>query len=168
MAVKLEELKTLLEYCPKTGIFTWRVRVSRAVDAGSAAGTIVGHGYISIGIRRRYYTAHRLAWLYTHGVWPRELDHINGIRTDNRITNLREVTRSENRRNSCRPTTNTSGYKGVTWYAPTKRWQARCTVAGTRHSLGYFETPEAAGEAYAVFARANHGEFYRKPEDQRE
>ena len=71
------------------------------------------YGYLIINVKYRLYKAHRLVWLYVHGRWPKEIDHINGDRADNRIENLREVTRSQNRRNSKKPSTNTSGHMGV-------------------------------------------------------
>src|SRR5882672_2364605 len=108
-------LRTILHYDPKTGIFRWRVRMSPARGAGEIAGAKSGN-YIRIGIKRRWYQAHRLAWLYVHGKWPLYwLDHANGDKLDNRLENLREATHSQNQMNSRRAKHNTSGFKGVTF-----------------------------------------------------
>ena len=87
----------LLDYDPETGHFRWRVTKGSKRMAGEVAGCLYGKGYWSIGIDRRLYYAHRLAWLYVHGEWPkRVIDHINRDKLDNRIVNLRDVTISEN------------------------------------------------------------------------
>lgn len=95
-------LKELLHYDPNTGIFTWRVnRRGRFARKGSVAGTVDFNGYIAMGVDNRRYYAHRLAWLYVFGYYPPEdTDHINEIKTDNRIVNLRCASRSENMRHS--------------------------------------------------------------------
>jgi len=108
-------LKKLLNYDENTGIFTRRISLHGKVKVGDIAGTIANDGYCHIRVDSKRYQAHRLAWLYVHGEWPtNQIDHINGIRNDNRIANLREATRSENQQN--RKTSNynsTSGYLGV-------------------------------------------------------
>lgn len=89
-----ERLLEVLSYDPGTGIFHWRPGTRRE---GFVAGTIVSEGYISIGIDRRCYKAHRLAWLYFHGIWPSAVvDHIDGDTSNNRIENLRDVTHAQN------------------------------------------------------------------------
>src|SRR5687768_4110898 len=119
-----ERLRELLDYDPDTGVFRWKTRPVRAeylrTDrawnsrfAGRPAGTLV-KGYVCILIYRRSYRAHRLAWLYVHGEWPRnELDHEHGNRADNRIEKLRSATRGQNMQNRKPNSNNTSGYPGV-------------------------------------------------------
>lgn len=158
-AVRLREL---LHYDPVTGIFTWKVRVSQRMRAGSKAGTLSTKGYIVIGIAGKFYRAHRLAWLYMTGEWPEhEVDHRIGVRDDNRWSELREATQAQNMQN--RPALNSSstGVKGVVWRDRQKKYQARLTVSGKRISLGYFHALEDASAAYAAAAREHHGEFAR-------
>jgi hypothetical protein len=93
-------LQALLAYNPRVGVFTWRQPPARWIAYGDVAGSVNGRGYRIVGIRGRYYSEHRLAWFYVHGVWPTHtIDHINRVRTDNRIANLRDVTMRENNLN---------------------------------------------------------------------
>lgn len=96
---------------------------------------------------------HRLAWLYVHGRWPsQQIDHINGNRTDNRIANLREVSQSVNMRNLQGPKKNSqSGVLGVIRHSDTL-WRVRVTINRKAKHIGYFQTREAAAEAYAMAA----------------
>jgi hypothetical protein len=143
-------LKILLNYDPDTGAFTWRLS-RRKCTVGSKAGCLMRHGYITIRLDDRLYTAHRLAWLHVHGVWPSEqLDHINKNRSDNRICNLREATNAENAQNQKRRD-NKSGFSGVR--KENKKWLAEIKVNYKVTRLGLFETPE---EAHAVYLKAKH------------
>lgn len=155
-------LRELLSYDPETGDFTRLVgRSGPRSRAGDVAGCENGQGYIRIYVDGIGYKAHRLAWLYVYGEMPPELDHINGNRSDNRIANLRSVTRAQNKMN-CRTYKNcTSGLKGATFNKRAQKWKAQIQRDGKKVGLGYFETAEAAHEAYAVAANALHGEFAR-------
>ena len=134
-----ERLRELLEYFPETGIFRWRVSPARNVKVGDIAGCLNGKGYLQIKIDGKLHSAHRLAWLYTHGTWPADqIDHINRDRSDNRILNLREATPAENGRNMSKASNNTSGYPGVYWRKARQKWQAQITHLGERIHLGYF------------------------------
>jgi hypothetical protein len=157
-----ERLKELLSYDPETGVFTRLVgRSGPNARAGDVAGCDNGQGYIRIYIDGRPYKAHRLAWFYMHGVWPSEMDHRNGNRSDNRIANLREVTRAENKANFSAYRNNTSGYPGVSsWNG---RWKAQIQKDGKKEFLGYHSTPEAARDAYVAAAQRLFGEFMRAP-----
>ena len=96
-----EKLRELLYYNPETGIFRWKNTPSRKVHANDIAGTIRPDDYVQIGIGKRYYLAHRIAWLYVHGYLPEnDVDHINRNPSDNRIVNLREVSQQCNSRNT--------------------------------------------------------------------
>lgn len=141
-------LISLLSYDPDDGIFRWLVRRSN-VSAGSIAGGNHGTGYKVIGIDGRLYLAHRLAWFFVHGRWPSDqLDHINGVKDDNRLANLREATTSENHQNMPLPRNNRSGAIGVNHCRSTGRWVAQITTNGQRKTLGRFETVEEASKAY--------------------
>ena len=133
-----KELKQLLHYNPETGVFMWLKKPNGRANTLEEAGTNV-NGYIQIRIHRVHYYAHRLAWFYMHGVWPKEyIDHINHIRSDNRIINLRDVSKSENERNKSLFSKNTSGVHGVIWYKKINRWQAQMRILGENIYLGVF------------------------------
>jgi len=161
MTVTFERVRELLDYDPATGAFTWRVAPSRSVKAGSRAGRINGHGYRRIKIDRRLYQASRLAWLYMTGAWPAgEIDHINRIRDDERIANLREATRREQEGNKGLQANNTSGNRGVYWHTQKWRWAAQIYTSGRNRHLGLFATKEDAAAAYDAAAREHFGEFF--------
>ena len=140
-----EYLRSILDYNPDTGIFTWKVSTSTRVKAGDVAGRLDGHGYLQIMVLSRLYKAHRLAWLHTHGVWPKDqIDHINRIRTDNRIANLRDVSRKQNLQNRSKSSNNTSGHTGVSWNKQRSKWQAQITHNYKTINLGFFSILEDA------------------------
>ena len=120
------------------------------------------NGYVSICINGRIRYAHRLAWLYVHGKWPKgEIDHINEKRRDNRITNLREATHPQNNvRSKANKHNGTSGVLGV-YPAGSSRWQAQIQYHRVVHYLGTFATIEEAKAARDEAARRLHGAFSR-------
>ena len=133
------KLKELLHYDPATGIFTWVCSPSRGVKQGDIAGSLTKDGYMKIKINGIHHQSHRLAWLITQGEFPEnQIDHINHIRNDNRITNLREVTQSENLRNAALSKNNTSGVCGVYWNKENSKWRSNIRVNKKLTSLGYF------------------------------
>ena len=157
-----EELKKLFSYSEETGLFTRLVRVSRRGKVGENAGHLISTGYVKIGIGKKYYLAHRLAWLYVYGHFPKNnIDHINGIKTDNRISNLREATFEENSRNVGITSRNNSGFKGVYFIKKRNKWATRCSVNKKEIYLGSFDTAEEASKAYQQFALKHHGQFAR-------
>ena len=122
----IEELRELLKYDPLTGQIKWLRRDSQRTRMNSIAGTQDKWGYIKINVKRTIYRAHRLAWALQTGSWPTEdIDHKNGIRNDNRWSNLRLATRSQNCMNSQRRHDNTSGHKNVSWCKIYNKWVAR-------------------------------------------
>lgn len=157
-----ELLHELLDYDPITGLFKWRIKTNPRARIGSVAGCTKPDGYRLIGIRKKDYYGHRLAWFYVHGVWPAdEIDHINGNKDDNRICNLREATHQQNNRNKAVKKNTFSGVPGVSIYRPTGQWRARIFIDGREKSLGYYRTKD---EAIAVRAEAEKrifGEFAR-------
>ena len=137
-------LRELLEYAPETGEFTWKVSHPRAA-VGAVAGAADHYGYIVIRLDTRLYKAHRLAWLYVHGVWPeKNIDHINRIKNDNRMVNLRLADQSANMHNVDARVNSKSGVAGVTWRADRKKWNARIKVGYKNLNLGLFDDVAAA------------------------
>lgn len=152
--IDAEKLKRLLAYSSESGEFTW---LKTSKKAGNSHHT--GYSYIKIG--GKLYSAHRLAWLYMFGESPRQdLDHINKVRSDNRICNLRLASRVENNRNRGLNSNSKTGFKGVTLHRLTGRFQASASVAGRKKYIGLYDTPEEASKAYQEFAKVHHGAFY--------
>jgi len=145
-------LRELLDYDPTTGIFVRKVKSNKNTIIGSIAGGInISNGYAYIRVDKKRYRAHRLAWLYMFGVFPKnEIDHINHIKLDNRISNLREATSLDNSRNSSRRKSNTSGTTGVSWYSKTNKWVARIKINGKNIYLGYFKEKKDAIRARKI------------------
>jgi hypothetical protein len=155
-----ERIKELLDYDPDTGIFKWKISKARSIKVNNIAGGAEQGKYHRIRIDGKNYVAHRLAWLYVYGKWPDEyIDHINCIKNDNRIKNLREATNSQNQTNVLLRSNNTSGYKGVIWNKQNKKWQAYISVNYSKTHLGYFDNIEDAASAYKKAANVLHGEF---------
>ena len=147
-----EKVRELLQYESDTGRFFWR-------NDGSEAGTYT-LGYRAIRINGRRYFAHRLAWLYVCGRWPRDqIDHIDRDKSNNRIANLREATASQNRFNRWVSYKNRSGIRGVRFEPKRKRWRADIRKNGRTLFLGRYETPSEAMAVYARAAQENSGEF---------
>ena len=152
-----DEVKKILNYDPETGLFHWKIKPCKRFPAGMQAGSNVD-GYIRIHTNGRQYGAHRLAWLYIHGVEPEhQIDHINGNPSDNRIVNLRQATALENAQNIRKPQkNNTHGNLGVTYDPKKKLWRARIGFNGIRKYIGKFKTQEQAAQAYLKAKRAMH------------
>jgi hypothetical protein len=160
--LSLDRLKEVLIYAPETGEFKWRVK-PRQRACSEIAGSRNPSGYIQICVDQQVYKAHRLAWFYVYGVWPTtpHLDHINGDRSDNRISNLREADFSQNQANSKVRATNKIGLKGVSFHPLSGLWTARVVKGGKSAYCAYFKTPEEAHAAYKAAATRIFGEFAR-------
>lgn len=155
-----ETVRNFFYYNPETGDFTWRISSSSCRPVGSIAGTVDREGYRIIGVDKRLYRAHRLAWLYVHGEWPLgEIDHINRIKSDNRIENLRVVSGTENQKNARLRKDNKSGFTGVRFHKTRKRWEAYITVDQKMLDLGHFGS-DFEGKMMAIAARKNAEEKY--------
>lgn len=140
-------VRKMLSYDPTTGYFTWLVSRSKG-RAGATAGTRHHQGYVRLKFAGHTVFAHRLAWLVTHGHWPTgEIDHINGDRADNRIANLRDVTKANNQRNRLKPL-GANPYPNV--QRDGNRWTAAFKVSRKTRWVGSFETPEAARAAVVL------------------
>lgn len=167
-------VRSILDYNPETGVFTWRERprehflsdkswtAFKARFAGEIAGTDNPLGHLEICINGVSYKAHRLAWLIMTGEWPKDfIDHINRRRADNRFANLREATDAQNKRNTGKRRHNKSGIKGVSWNRQRQKWQADIQSDRKRRYLGIFDDIAEAAAAYARAAKELHGEFAR-------
>ena len=146
-----DRLKKVLSYNPDSGKFIRRISKNQ-IKIGSVAGYLHHTGYIQIRVDGKQYQAHRLAWLYIHGYFPEnQIDHKNGIRDDNRITNLREVSMVCNMQNQKTRSTNTSGFPGVGWNKQSQKWIAHIRIQGKLLHLGLYETAlNAALARYTV------------------
>ena len=157
----VDRLKAVLNYDPERGLFTWRhSRIGRGCRAGATAGRPNERGYLRLGIDGVRYKAHQLAWLYMTGEWPElQIDHRNNDKSDNRWSNLRLATGSQNQANRGLQRNNTSGFKGVS--ARRGKFAAYIKRDGKKHTLGSFDTAEEAHAAYVAAAPLFHGEFAR-------
>ncbi|MDE1814533.1 MAG: HNH endonuclease [Thaumarchaeota archaeon] len=157
-----ERLKELLSYDPKTGVFRWIKPTSNRVSPGSLAGTINMYGYLVIRIDRRTYHASRLAWLYETGSWPvDEIDHIDRDRLNNRWSNLRGSTRSQNMCNVGDGPRGLVPFRGVTFDKERGLYQAKIRKNKRTVMLGRFSSAEIAARAYDDAAVRFHGAFAR-------
>lgn len=152
----LDELRAALHYDAVTGQFWWLV-ARGCRPAGAPAGkTDPRTGYVYIGVYGETYLAHRLAWFWMFGEWPRDqIDHKNRDKSDNRWHNLRAATAVDNSQN----VPARGKYKGVTWHKGAKRWMAQIRAQNTSHYLGLFDTAIEAHQAYASAAKKFHGAF---------
>jgi hypothetical protein len=148
--IDIDALRAALDYDPATGLLTWRKYMGGRAPAGRVAGTRCSSGHLNIKLFGATWAVHRLAWAHYYGEMPAaEIDHINRDPRDNRIANLRTVSRSENRRNSDIFDRNRA--KGVPIGATrTKsgKWSVQARFAGRPVYAGVFDTAEAAEAAY--------------------
>lgn len=141
-----------ISYDPETGVFTH----TAGHRAGQCAGTVTKAGYVQLWFNGKTELAHRVAWFLVTGRWPVALiDHVNGVKSDNRFSNLREADASLNMENMRAPQCgSTSGFLGVS--RARGRWQSKISVAGKTKFLGYFDEPEMAHQAYLAAKRSLH------------
>lgn len=163
-SLDLDRLQEVLDYDPETGVFSWRIRIGPRCKLGQPAGCIKTQGYRRIAIDGVSYTASHLAWYHFYGEpSDSDLDHKDRNKDNNRISNLRKATFSQNSMNIGRLVTNTSGFKGVSKFSfnTRKKWRAQIRQNGKRFYLGAFDTPEEAYAAYCAKAAELHGKFMR-------
>lgn len=153
-----ERLRSLLKYCPASGLFSW-VESGPGRVSGTIAGCLSSQGYIVIRVDGVLYGAHRLAIFFIYGAWPEEdSDHKNSNRVDNRLDNLRCATRSENNQNKRWPERGKSkdAPLGVSWCSATESWRSQIVVDGTHREIGRFDDANAAHQAYLAKKRELH------------
>lgn len=141
----IRQIKEELNYDPETGILTWSNDVKHN-RRGMRAGCIIGNGYRAVRVGGRSYLEHRAIWCLVYGTNPTGvIDHINGVRDDNKLSNLRDITMSQNQHNRVK-TNNKTGYMGV--YQHGDQFQAMITVDNVLKYLGLYDTKEEASAAY--------------------
>lgn len=169
MPISQEMLRKILDYDPETGFLTWKHRplemfadsgrqsqkqnaaAWNGKNAGRRAFMNLTSGYHVGGIFWRDYRAHRVIWAWWYGEWPAShIDHINHIRTDNRIANLRLADDQTNMKNQSLRGDNRSGVTGVFWQSRISKWQATIRADGKTRHLGYFKERDAAAKARKV------------------
>lgn len=146
--ITYERLHEVLDYNPETGVFRWKKIKHNYINDGDVAGCLDKSGYVYICFKGKNLLAHRLAFLYMEGYLPEnDVDHINRNRSDNRWSNLREVSRSCNIKNRGKQRNNTSGVTGVCWHKTTSKWTARIQDGKRTIFLGYFDSIIHAAKA---------------------
>lgn len=152
----LDTLLSNFVYDQNTGLLTRCVASKTRPDCLGVVGSLNNSGYLTFkcGVSL---SVHRAVWAISYGRWPKhEIDHINRVRTDNRLINLREATRNENAENTKLYATSTSGYRGVSWHKASQNWVARVRFNGVNYSLGYFNDIDAAVHARKVFEETHY------------
>lgn len=153
----MQDIKDYISYNPDTGVFT-RLKTSGGCIPNSIVGTKQSAGYIRLRVKRKLYLAHRLAWWFVYGKMPdHNIDHINGVRDDNRICNLRLDTDKQNQQNiTTLSKNNKSGFAGVSWSKRMNKWRADIYIEGKSIYLGNYDTPEEASAAYLCAKKKHH------------
>lgn len=148
----------------KDGHLYWKkvMHPNKQYLVGQQVGSIHKTGYRHVTWNGKIHKVHRLIFLLEQGYLPKEIDHINGDRQDNRLENLREVTRSENQFNKAMCSNNTSGFRGVNWHKHSKSWVVRVCTKGKTKILGYFKDLELAGLVADEARNLYHGKFAKQ------
>jgi hypothetical protein len=154
-----EQLDAMFTYDHDTGILIRRRTTASNAQAGRAAGSLDGKGYLHVSIQKTFVRVHRIAYFLLHGTVPPVVDHIDGNKTNNRPGNLRAATQAQNVRNAGLSAKNTSGLKGVSQNSRSGKWHAQIKVNGKQTYLGRFDCPKAAAVAYNTAASQHFGEF---------
>ena len=151
-----ERLKELLHYDPETGFFTRIKSTCNVNKVGVRCGALHHSGYIELMVDSKNYRAHRIAWLYMTGEFPKHyIDHINGVKNDNRFCNLRDVTKQTNAQNEIRARKhNSTKFLGVSKRG--NKFHSTITINGKHKHLGFFNTAEEAHAAYIEAKRIHH------------
>jgi hypothetical protein len=156
-----EELKSQVNYDQETGIFTWKVRNSNRIKIGDQAGNYHNGGYIEMYLLGERHLAHRLAWLYVNGYMPKIIDHIDGNKLNNKISNLREVSYAENMYNSKIRSDNKSGVRCVSWNKKHQKWEVRVKIDGKLKNYGYYKELDDAAKVAEKVRKEHHTIFFK-------
>jgi HNH endonuclease/AP2 domain len=155
----VQRLREYFNYDKTTGVVYWKKNKGARAKAGNPAGAKNDGGYVVVKFDGKSIGAHRIAWAIEYGYWPsKEIDHINGIASDNRLSNLREVTHQQNCLNSKVSSRSKVGVKGVSRHN-SGGYQANIVESGAFKYLGYFKTIAEAKAAYDNAAERIHGEY---------
>ena len=151
MTLTQKLVRDLFTYDEMTGSLVWKVKPAKQISIGTIAGTSRPDGYTQVKIQGKFYMVHRVIWLLSFNVWPDgDIDHINGNRSDNRLNNLRLVTRKQNLENQKLQASNKSGFRGVSWSNQKKKWRVQINHHGKQYTIGLFnDLLEAAAAAKA-------------------
>ena len=171
----IQSFKEKLSYCPDTGVLSWKEDESKRPQwngryANKPVGCVGNHGYICFNFthngEKKQYLVHRVVYAMMHGSWPKEVDHKDRDKTNNRLNNLRECSSSSNGANIPVRKHNKLGVKGVSYVGEKvsgeKRYVAQSSIKGRRIYLGTFSTEELAKSAYDEFAKKQFGEFFHE------
>jgi hypothetical protein len=156
-SITRQQLLDAFEY--RDGKLFWKINASRKVRIGKVVNTVNKHGYVVFGINQKKMYAHRAIFFMHHGFLPKNIDHINGNKLDNRIENLREADSSQNGHNTFIRKNNTSGVKNVTWNKALQKWQAKLRAESRIIHLGYFDNIESAIPVLIKARVKYHGQF---------
>lgn len=146
----IDRLNEVFRYEPETGLLYWNKKCANKVRVGKQAGTPHSGGkkrYMHLSLDKVFLSVHRIVWAMSYGEWPDTIDHIDGNGLNNRLSNLRSVTRLENCRNVKRQDNNTSGFTGVIWLKEKRRWRANIKVNKRNVFLGHFVDKQDAIDA---------------------
>ena len=143
------------------GILICKKPTNTKIKIGDFVGSLHIEGYLKTKIYKKEYLLHRLIFMWNYGYLPKYIDHINGIKTDNRIENLRPATNSQNCQNSKKRLTNTSGYKNVFWRKDRQKWTVLVSVNNKLKSFGCFDNLELADLVAQEAREKYHKEFAR-------
>jgi hypothetical protein len=158
--ISKELLDALFEYQPD-GRLLRKITSNPRAKEGTYSGSQGKAGYLRTQVAGTLYFNHRLIWLMHHGSWPKNLDHINNNKLDNRIENLRECNQTQNMQNCPNKKSNTTGVKGVGWRPDKKKFRARIVINQKETCIGHFLTLEEASQAIKEARTKYHGEFAR-------
>ena len=154
--ISQDQIKQFFDY--KDGGLYWKIYKGPRAQIGDRAGCLMKKKYRIIRFNDILYYEHRLIWFFHHAYLPEEIDHINRVKTDNRIENLRDVSHSQNMMNQ-KIKNHTSKYKGVHWHKCAKKWRSRIRMNGERFYLGVFNSEDKAAEVYNRKAIELFGEY---------
>lgn len=159
--LSVERLRELFTLDAESGVLYRKVRTSNRIRVGDVVGSPTSNGYLAVCVDGKRFLVHRVVFAIHYGRWPLGVDHVNGNRTDNRPKNLREANHSQNALNAAAHCDSSSGVKGVSWFAQTRKWQAKSSIGGRQKHIGFFDDIKDAESAVKAFREKHHGEFSR-------